>query len=47
VLLTRRSFELVRLDGLATDRQSGEPGALGAFQRWQDAAWKRDSVSLW
>jgi hypothetical protein len=42
----RRSFELVRLDGLATDRQSREPAALGAFQRWQDAAWKRDSVSL-
>jgi hypothetical protein len=20
--------------------------ALGAFQRWQDAAWKRDSVAL-
>jgi hypothetical protein len=42
----RRRFELVRLDGLAVERQSGDPGALGAFQRWPDAAWKRDSVSL-
>ena len=37
----KRSFELVRLDGLGTDRQSSDPAALGAFQRWQDPAWKR------
>lgn len=41
-----RSFELVRLDGLGTERQSGDPSLLGAFQRWQDPAWKRDTVSL-
>jgi hypothetical protein len=42
----KRSFELVRLDSLATERQSGDPGTLGAFQRWQDPAWKRASPSL-
>jgi hypothetical protein len=42
----KRSFEIVRLDGLATARQAGEASALGAFQRWQDAGWKRATVSL-
>jgi len=42
----KRSFELVRLDSLATERQSTDPAALGAFQRWQDPAWKRSTVSL-
>jgi hypothetical protein len=42
----KRSFELVRLDGLATERQSGDPSTFGAFQRWQDPAWKRASPSL-
>ena len=42
----QRSFELVRLDGLGTERQSADPASLGAFQRWQDAGWKRATVSL-
>ena len=42
----KRSFELVRLDGLVTARQSSDPDSLGAFQRWQDPAWKRATVSL-
>jgi hypothetical protein len=42
----RRSFEVVGLDSLATQRQSGEPSAPGPFQRWQDPAWKRMTVSL-
>ena len=42
----KRSFELVRLDGLGTERQSGDASSLGAFQRWQDPAWKRATVSL-
>lgn len=42
----KRSFELVQLDSLATERQSGDPAALGAFQRWQDPAWKRMTVSV-
>jgi len=42
----RRSFELVRLDSLTTERQAPDPTALGAFQRWQDPLWKRTTVSL-
>jgi hypothetical protein len=42
----KRSFELVRIDSLATERQAGEASVLGVFQRWQDAAWKRMTVSL-
>ena len=42
----KRSFELLRLDTLVTVRQTGDPGTLGAFQRWQDPAWKRQTLSL-
>jgi len=42
----KRSFELVRLDGLATVRQASDPSLLGAFQRWQDPAWKQATVSV-
>jgi hypothetical protein len=27
-------------------RQAGDPTLLGAFQRWQDPAWKRQTLSL-
>ena len=40
----RRSFEVVRLDTLATLSQGAEP--LREFQRWQDASWKGGTVSL-
>lgn len=42
----RRRFEVVRLDTLAIETQASEPGALRAFRRWQDAAWKRETLSL-
>lgn len=42
----RRNFELLRLDTLATVRQAGDPSMLGAFQRWQDPAWKRETLAL-
>ena len=42
----KRNFELLRLDTLAPVRQSSDPAALGAFQRWQDPAWKQASLSL-
>jgi hypothetical protein len=41
----RRSYEVVSLDSLATQRQSGEAGVLGPFQRWADAGWRRGSVA--
>jgi hypothetical protein len=42
----RRSFELVRIDTLVTQRRAGDPALLIAFQRWQDPAWKRDTLSI-
>ena len=42
----KRSFEVVKLDGLTTERQANEPTALGAFQRWQDATWVKLSASV-
>ncbi|MES2939781.1 MAG: hypothetical protein V4864_19015 [Pseudomonadota bacterium] len=42
----RRSYEVVALDTLAVQRQSADASALGPFQRWQDPAWKRMTVSL-
>jgi len=41
-----RRFEVLRLDTLAAVRQAAEPGALAAFQQWQDAAWKQQTLSL-
>ncbi len=41
-----RAFELLRLDTLAAERQASDPSALAAFQRWQDPAWKRQTLSL-
>ncbi len=42
----KRNFELVRLDSLTTERQARDPDILGAFQRWQDPAWKRLTLSV-
>jgi hypothetical protein len=42
----RKSFEVVRLEGLSTERVTGEVAALPLFQRWQDPAWKRQTLSL-
>ncbi len=42
----RRNFEVMRLDTLAVARQAGDPGVLGAFQRWQDPSWKEQTLSV-
>ena len=42
----KRNFEVMQLDTLLPERQASDPSLLGAFQRWQDPAWKRDSVSV-
>jgi hypothetical protein len=42
----KRTFELMRIDTLSVERQASDPGLLGAFQRWQDAAWKQQTLSI-
>jgi hypothetical protein len=41
----QRSFELMALDTLNIEKQAAAPKLLAAF-KWQDPAWKRQSVSL-
>jgi hypothetical protein len=43
---TLRRFEILKIDTLTAERQAFEPDALGAFKRWPDVAWKRDSLAL-
>ena len=42
----RRSFEELRLDDLALVRQASSPELLRDFGRWQDIAWRRDTLTL-
>jgi len=42
----RMRFEVIALGTLATEQHAGDPRILRAFQRWQDASWKRETLSL-
>jgi hypothetical protein len=42
----RRSFEELRLDDFALVRQASSPELLRDFGRWQDVAWRRDTLAL-
>ena len=42
----RRRFEELRLDDLALVRQASRPELLRDFGRWQDVAWRRDTLAL-
>jgi hypothetical protein len=39
-------FEVLDLETLAVDKHADRPDALSVFHRWQDPAWKRQTVSL-
>jgi hypothetical protein len=42
----RRSFEELRLDDLALVRQASHPTLLRDFGRWQDVAWRLETLAL-
>ena len=43
---SKRSFEVLRMDTLTPEKQASDPSLLLAFGKWQDAGWKRQTVSL-
>ncbi|MGH8007938.1 MAG: hypothetical protein ACREQ3_13135, partial [Candidatus Binatia bacterium] len=42
----KRSFEIIRLDTLEVEKQAESPNSLTPFYRWQDPAWKRQTIAI-
>jgi hypothetical protein len=42
----KQSFEIMRLDTLEVEKQAESPEALTLFYRWQDPAWKKQTLMI-
>ncbi|HEY0064656.1 MAG TPA: hypothetical protein VGC21_21245 [Telluria sp.] len=42
----KRSFELLSMESLTVDTWADKPDAVRLFSRWQDPAWRRQTLSL-
>ncbi|HEX7643143.1 MAG TPA: hypothetical protein VF472_13135 [Burkholderiaceae bacterium] len=42
----KRSFELVDLAGMETEKRAADPRSLSVFYKWQDPQWKKGTLSL-
>jgi hypothetical protein len=42
----RQSFEILNMNTLETEKQADKPNNLSLFYRWQDPAWKAQTVSV-
>ena len=42
----KRSFEMIDLTSMETEKRAADPRALSVFYKWQDSIWKKGTLSL-